>query len=133
MDVFYVPPEHIEYVWGKCKDKISKALNKGAGRHYTEEFYKQQVMTGQMLMIVASEDDVVACGIISIQQYPNYKGLFIELLAGERLAEWINPVEEFLRQYRDQIGATTIEASCRPGLVAKLTNWQQSAVLMELR
>ena len=133
MRVVYVSPEHIDEVWGKCRPKILKAMSRGAGQHYTEDFYKKKVQNKEMLLIAAIESDVVACGVISVQEYPNHKGVYIELLAGERLDEWITHVEDFLRRYRDQIGATTIEASCRPGLVARLTNWRQSAVLMELK
>ena len=133
MEVSYVPPPAVDAVWESLRPQILKALSKGQGRHYTEEFYKSNLMNGQMLMLAAADGSLVACGILSIQDRPGGLVVFVELLAGERMGDWLPAVEDFLHKYKDQIGATTIEASCRPGLVKKLTNWRPVAVVMEMK
>lgn len=79
------------------------------------------------------DEKVVGGGILSVQQMPRGKKIFIEMLAGERLDEWLEEIERLVKEYATEIGATTIEASCRPGLVKKLTRWQPVATLMRLK
>lgn len=133
MQISFVPAESVDSVWETFRPQILKALTKGAGEHQTEEFFREQVKSGAMVMLIAHDDGPIACGILSVINYTKHKVLFIELLAGKDLDSWLPSVETILKQYRDQIGATTIEASCRPGFVKKLANWQRKAVLMELR
>jgi hypothetical protein len=132
MEIVYVPPEAVPEVWAKCLPEIEKALSVGAGQHYTADWYLDKLKTGEMVMLAAINPEVVACGILSIVEHPNHRVLFAELLAGRNIESWLPDLEPMLRKYRDHVGATTIEASCRPGLVRKLTNWRRKAVLMEL-
>lgn len=127
-----VTPESLDYVWHKLKPKIESALSTGAGRHFTESYYYNQVNSGTMQMWVFHDPDVIAAGILSVNEYPAGKVLFIELLAGEQLDRWLELVEPLLKEYAVQIGASTIEALCRPGLVKKLTRWRSVATLMRL-
>lgn len=127
-----VTPESLALVWQKMQPKIALALQSGAGEHYTQEYYYDQVNNGVMQMWVLHDDDVIACGILSVNEFPASKVLFIELLAGERLDEWLEEIEPLLKKYAAQIGATTIEALCRPGLVKKLSRWRNVATLMRL-
>src|SRR5688500_18778658 len=117
-----VPPESMDIVWQSVRPMIKKALRTGAGHHMTEQHYYDSVKDGSMFMWVYHEgSEIIAAGIFSIQQYPAHKTLFVELCAGKDLLSWLDKVEPLLKEYRDLIGATTIEASCRPGLVKKLT------------
>lgn len=127
-----VTPETLDYVWSKLQKKIQVALSIGAGSHFTEAYYYNQVKHGTMQMWVFHDPDVIAGGILSVNEYPAGKVLFIELMAGEQLDRWLEIVEPLLKEYAAQIGASTIEALCRPGLVKKLTRWRSAATLMRL-
>jgi hypothetical protein len=127
-----VTPESLDYVWHKLRPKIELALSTGAGSNFTESYYYNQVNSGIMQMWVFHDPDVIAAGILSVNEYPAGKVLFIELLAGEQLDRWLDLVEPLLKEYAVQIGASTIEALCRPGLVKKLTRWRSVATLMRL-
>lgn len=134
MIVSRVTPDSLDQVWTALRPEILKALSHGAGEHYTEDHYYTAVKSGAMAMWVGHEDShVIAGGILSVQQHPKHKTLFVELLAGAHLDAWLPQVETLLKEFRDLVGATTIEASCRPGLAKKLTGWKQKAILMELK
>lgn len=132
MQISIVTPETLPSVWSNLRPKILRALQQGAGQHYTEDYYYKNVNSGIMQMWVFHEESIIAGGILSVNEYPNNKTIVIELLAGERIDKWLDSVEPLLEEYAAQIGATTIEAFCRPGLVKKLTKWRPIATLMRL-
>jgi hypothetical protein len=132
MQAWHVTADLAPAMWQKFRPQALKALNHGAGRHMTEDYYLWALVNGQMTMIAVGESEPEAIGVFSTQDYPQGKVLFVELLAGQNLANWLPYIEPILIQYKDRIGATTIEASCRPGLAKKLTNWKRKAILMEL-
>jgi hypothetical protein len=128
-----VTADTLPQVWASLLPEIQEAMRGIAGR-IGEAAYYEAVRDGRMVMWVSHEDqDVVAGGILSVTEYPGEKVLFIELLAGRDLDKWLAEVEPLLKQYRDQVGATTIEALCRPGLTRKLKGWAVKAALMEFR
>jgi hypothetical protein len=133
MTISLVTPESLDLVWAALKPKIMEAMDGPAGR-YGEKFYYESVKDGLMSMWISSDGDkVVAGGILSVHQYPMERVLFIELLAGCNMDKWLEEVEPLLRQYQQQVGATTIEALCRPGLTRKLKGWSLKSALMEFR
>jgi hypothetical protein len=132
MQAWCVPADQTPALWAAFRPQFLKALSHGAGQHYTESYYLDALAKGQMAMIAVGDSDPEAVGVFSTQIYPNGKTLFVELLAGRNLAGWLPFIEPILKQYKDRIGATTIEASCRPGLARRLARWKCKAVLMEL-
>ncbi len=132
MSVSLITAETLPVVWEQFRPKIQEALSGGMGDHYSEAYYYQEVLSGRMMMWAMHESEIMAVGIVSVNEFPIGKSLFIELLAGSQLDTWLDEVEPLLKEYARQIGATTIEASCRPGLAKKLKNWRQVAILMRL-
>lgn len=129
-----VTPESLDLVWAALRPKILKALSVGAGTNQTEEHYKGSIKSGSMQMWAVHEGEkVIGGGILSLNEMPRGKVVFIEMLAGERMNEWLDEIESLVKRYATEVGATTIEASCRPGLVKKLTRWQPIATLMRLK
>ncbi len=134
MKISRVDASTLDYVWQSLRPQIQSALSKGAGQHMTEAHYFEQVKTGAMVMWVGHEgDQIIAGGILSIQQHPAQTALFVELLAGKNIDQWLSQVEPLLHEFKQAVGATTIEALCRPGLAKKLTRWSHKASLMELK
>lgn len=129
-----VPNESIDLVWNTLLPQIEKALSCGMGDGETKESLLEGVKDGSMFMIVAHEgDDIYAGGVLSVQEHPNKKTLFVELLAGKDLDKWIEESDDTLKRIKDEIKADCIEASCRPGLTKRLKNWKTKATIMELR
>lgn len=128
-----IDPKAIDNVWDKLFPMIERGLRHGAGDGYTSDDVYAALKNKTMTMLVVHEDDnIIACAIVSVAQYPSKKTLFIELLAGRDMDSWLPEGEVVLKKYRDSIGADTIEASCRFGLAKRLTRWKPKATLMEL-
>lgn len=133
MNISLVTPDTLPQVWADLLPEIQEAMKGVAGRIGAGAYY-DAVKDGRMSMWVSHEgQDVVAGGLLSVTEYPGEKVLFIELLAGRDLDKWLETVEPLLKQYKQQVGATTIEALCRPGLTRKLKGWTVKAALMEFR
>lgn len=84
-------------------------------------------------MWVIHDEYVRACVIVSVKEYPNKKTVFVELTAGKDLDVWIEELESTLRDYKEHVGAQTIEACMRTGLMKRLNNWRTKAILAELQ
>jgi hypothetical protein len=133
VNISLVTPDTLPQVWAALLPEIQEAMKGMAGR-IGEQAYYEAVRDGRMSMWVSHEtNEVVAGGILSITEYPGEKVIFIELLAGRDLDRWLETVEPLLKQYKQQVGATTIEALCRPGLTRKLKGWTVKAALMEFK
>jgi hypothetical protein len=133
VNISLVTPDTLPQVWAALLPEIRSAMDGLAGRA-GEQAYYDAVNDGRMSMWVSHEGaEIVAGGIFAVHEYPREKVLFIELLAGRDLDKWLETVEPLLKQYKEQVGATTIEALCRPGLTRKLKGWTVKAALMEFK
>jgi hypothetical protein len=122
-------PQSLASTWSELRPQIQKALSKGAGDSTTEEYLFQMVLSGMAQAWVVGEVDALL--LVSIHEHPNKKTVFVEICAGKDMDSWLPEVEEKLRDYRDIIGADTIEMCGRRGFT-KLSNWRVKAYLMEL-
>ena len=133
MQISRLDPADVDGVWPLLREKILKFLETPAGQRMTEAYYYSGATSGDLVTWIGHEGhEVVAAGFLSVTQYPNQKILFIALIVGDRLDEWLCLAEPLLHEFKQLVGASTIEALCRPGLVKKLKNWRKTAVLMEL-
>lgn len=87
------------------------------------------------LWVVHDGPDVKAGVVVSVTEHLAGRKVFVDLLAGEGMAEWVDMVERALCDYRDLVGAKCVEASCRKGLAKRLGSrgWKSKAVIMELK
>jgi hypothetical protein len=133
LQVSSVPPDQIDTVFLSCLPMIERALRHGAGDSVTVAQLYAEVKSEESRMWVIHDTDIVATLIWGVHEYPNKRTLFVEVIAGTRLDEWREMAEAHLRELADRIGADTIEASCRFGLMRKLKDsWRPKAVLMEM-
>jgi hypothetical protein len=120
-----------------CLPMIERALSHGAGDCITVGGLYRKCADGELSMWVVHEgDDIIACLILSVHQFEAKRTLFVEILAGRGMDDWIGNVEPLLADCAALLGADTIEASCRLGLARRLVKrgtWKQKAVLMEMR
>lgn len=133
--ISHVPPESVNTVWASLEPMIKKGLSHGQGDGSSGEPLKQAVINGESMMWVVHEGEHIKAGIVlSVLDGETGKSVFIELLAGNRMHEWVDEVEELLQRYRDYVGAKCIEASCRPGLAKRLMErgWKRKAIVVEL-
>lgn len=124
----------VETIWPQVADAVARALRTGQGDATTIEDVKRSAKQGDSVIWAAHEGDTVK-GIVafSILQNAANRVLFVEMLAGVDLPSWIDDMERLLADCRDLIGADTIEASCRDGMVRILgrRGWRRKATIME--
>lgn len=95
------------------------------------EHLYEQIKLGKMGMWVIHNPEIKACAIYSILEHPSKKTIFVEMLAGADLGSWIDEVQDAVRKMKREIGADTIEASCRKGMTQVLSKWQVKSYIME--
>lgn len=133
VEVSQVPPELAPAIWERMLPKIRKGLKAGGGDCTTPEYMLSEILSGRMSMWAVHTDDVIAVVVVSVEQMPEKRVLFVELVAGERLDLWLTKINSLLRDYRDIVGADCVRALCRDGMTKALaSSWRRKATLMEL-
>ena len=135
LSVSRVEPEQIPGVFLEVEPMIERALSHGQGDTTNKAELVNGLLSGDLVMWAVHEgDDITAALILSVREYPNKTTLYVELVAGRSLDEWIDDIEGLLRDFAYMRGIDTIEASCRKGLARRLKRrgWNTKAVIMEL-
>jgi len=115
---------------------IERGLRHGEGDTITAEFIRLSLLAGEMQAWAISEkgcDGILAVLVFRILCDERGRRLYVVMLAGVRMAEWVEEVEQMLIDYKDIIGARCIRASCRVGLARILgkRGWTRQSVIME--
>lgn len=135
MQVSRVTPESVGYVWQQILPMVERALAHGAGDCTSADHVLAAIQRGDNeLWAIHRSSKIVAGLVISVQRHPAKTTLHVELCAGRDLDDWIEKIEGLLMEYRDLIGADTVEATCRAGLAKRLRKrgWGAKATIMEL-
>lgn len=136
LSVSDVPPELVDHVWIAQRKNIERGLRHGQGDATTSNEMLASIKQGRLqLWAVHRGGDIQAVVVISLIRKPTNTKLFVHLIAGEKLGEWSDQVQGLLIDFRELLGASCIEASCRPGLAEYLSKkgWSKKAIVMELR
>lgn len=136
-----VEPTTVAYIWPHVVPMIERGLRHGQGDATTSDMLRHRVTSGQMLMWAFHRggdirvENILGVIILSVHQHATGKKLFVEMLAGRDYKAWQDELTQLLLDFRDIVGATCIEASCRKGLIKPLSElgWRQKSVIMELR
>lgn len=135
LEVRAVLPETAVQAWPAVEPLISSALRRGQGDESAPEHVLARVIKGESQMwVVVEGDEVVATTVLTVLDAPNTRKLSVDILAGVGMPRWVDRLEELIVRFMRTVNATCIEASCRPGLAARLKQrgWRQKAVIMEL-
>ena len=130
-----VPVNQLPYVWPQILPMIEKGLSHGQGDTYDSDTIYRDILEGKSSLWVVHEGEDVQAGVVfTVITHPKAKKVFVEILAGKNMESWVDQLEGLLSDYKDLIGASCIEASCRKGLAKRLSNrgWKTKAIIMEL-
>lgn len=114
---------------------VEKGLSHGQGDETSVDHMKDAIKAGHMAMWVVHEgDDIKAALVLSLVETVNGRKVWVEMLAGENMDEWVRDLQDMLVMFRDYVGGHCIEASCREGLAKYLKGlgWKRKAVIMTL-
>lgn len=137
MLISHVMPEDLDVVWSELEPQIMRGLTHGQGDECYPELMKAQILDERMqLWAIQNEEHELRAGVVVSVRDSKTRKVWVELLAGEDIDEWASDLEDTLRTFKERIGASTIEASCRLGLAKYLqtrgTGWKRKAIVMEL-
>lgn len=119
----------IDMVWVQLQEPIRRALRHGAGSRTNEQKLRSKLKLGQAHMWVVHEADrLLGAVVVSVCSYPVRQVVCVDLVAGVEADRWQSMVEDLLADFRDLIGADSVEAYCRKGLVKKLSGDRKSVV-----
>jgi len=125
----------VDHVFAQLQREIARGLRQVTGFPTSSAYLRDAVTRGEMaLWIVQRDSELLAAVVLSVRRSSSHTALVVELAAGRELDLWVDEIEQLLRDYRDLVGAASIEALCRGGLARRLSKrWRRKAVLMELR
>ena len=130
----YVTAEGTPLAWEHIADGVRKGLERGCGDSMTEAWLRKVLQSGDAQLWVRVEDDSSITGSIILAVVDREKGKAIEVLM--TTGDWWKDsmAMDKLKAYAQQIGAYTVEAIVRNGVVGRLTaeGWRQKAVVMDL-
>lgn len=136
--ISHVLPEQLDLVWNELEPQIIRGLTHGQGDECYPELMKAQILNERMQLwaIQDEEQRELRAGVVVSVRDSKTRKVWVELLAGENIDEWASDLEDTLRTFKERVGASTIEASCRLGLAKYLqsrgTGWKRKAIVMEL-
>jgi len=132
----YVYKDDVENVWPSVSGLMDRGLKRGMGDSLgdTEIFDRLIEGTLEMWALIDGDDKVLGGMVLERAQRANGPVITVMMYAGEGSDEARDTGSELLREYADKIGAYTVEAFVRPGLVPRLKNsgWRRKAIVMEL-
>lgn len=134
MMISAVPASLVDDIFDRLQSQVTKALSHGQADGTTEIEMRLAVKAGQMQMWAMHDDEqVYAAMVLSVTQHSTGRKIFVELLAGKNIDDWVADLEALLVDYKELVGAMCIESSCRVGLAKYLKGrgWKTKAVIME--
>lgn len=135
LSVKTVPPGSVGLVWQHVLPMIRRGLARGEGDSTTSDILRIDVERGdKILWAVTDGDEILAAVILNIVQHPAKRTLFVVLVAGKDMHRWLGMIQDLLLDFKDLVGADTVEASVRDGLTRWLskTGWKRKATIMQL-
>lgn len=105
-----VPPQVVDVVWPQAKDMLEKAVETTFGVYDINSIYSGLESGEYLLWLVTDETKPIAAITTRICQYPSGKrGLAMDWIGGERMAEWLPMAQETIQRYAKDNGCTHLE------------------------
>lgn len=120
LKVFQFTGEAAISIWPEVTPLVDLGLAQGCGEKNSDDLL-QGVISGQLQLFVARDKDKVhAVMITAILQYPQYKTIFIETMAGRGLVKMIKEYWPIFTLWAKDNGAIAIEGTTRPSVTRLL-------------
>jgi hypothetical protein len=130
-----VPPDQVQLVWPTLGPIIERTFVRAEGDAGAAREMLQKILAGEWKLWAIVRDGETQAGLVfSVQQAGLDRKVWVHMLAGVNMHEWAAELQQLLLDFRVLVGASSIKASCRPGLARflKSLGWKRKAILMEL-
>ena len=130
-----VPTQFVNKIWEKVEPFIKSAEEKFGGSEYTTEQIKVYLVTGQMMLLVAADDDLKIHGAATVSyiNYPNDRVAFVTSIGGKLVS---NP-ETFVQMSEifKANGATKVQGVAKEAVARlwKRFGFENKATLVEIK
>jgi hypothetical protein len=130
-----VPVQLVNQVWSKVEPFIKSAEEKFGGSEYTTEQIKVYLVTGQMMLLVATDENVEIHGAatVSFINYPNDRVAFVTSIGGKLVTspETFAQMAELFKKN----GATKIQGMAKEAVARlwKRFGFEEKAILVEVK
>lgn len=136
MRIAYVRPDNVGATWPLIKDQMIRVCETTGGRR-TPAKVLAELMQNQSSLWVAEEDGEVAAFFTTrIIDYDAVRILGIELIAGDRIDEWVEEGLETFMKFAQDNGCAGIEGYGRGRAWARKLSkhgWKDVASMVEIR
>ena len=130
-----VPVQLVNQVWSRVEPFIKSAEEKFGGSEYTTEQIKVYLVTGQMMLLVATDDnaEIHGAATVSFINYPNDRVAFVTAIGGKLVTS-----PETFAQMSDVFkanGATKIPGMAKEAVARlwKRFGFEEKAILVEVK
>jgi hypothetical protein len=130
-----VPTQFVNQIWEKVEPFIKSAEEKFGSSEYTTEQLKVYLVTGQMMLLVAADDNLEIHGAVTVSyiNYPNDRVAFVTSIGGKLVS---NP-ETFaqMSEIFKANGATKIQGAAKEAVARlwKRFGFEEKAILVEVK
>ena len=116
MNISFVPPKHVDDVWGVVEGILAPAVILTNGRYMVEDV-RVAAKFGDMQLWIAfdSENKIIGCGVTAISEYPSRRLLTVLFIAGSNFRSWRNEMIEILSRWGRDNQCSGLEAYGRNG------------------
>ncbi len=130
-----VPTQLVNQLWSKVEPFIKSAEEKFGNSEYTTEQIKVYLVTGQMMLLVATDDnsEIHGAATVSFINYPSDRVAFVTSIGGKLVT---NP--ETFAQMSEVFkvnGATKIQGAAKEAVARlwKRFGFEEKAILVEVK
>ena len=130
-----VPVQLINQIWSKVEPFIKNAEEKFGGSEYTTEQIKVYLVTGQMMLLVATDEnaEIHGAATVSFISYPNDRVAFVTAIGGKLVTspETFAQMSEIFKSN----GATKIQGMAKEAVARlwKRFGFEEKAILVEVK
>ena len=130
-----VPTQLVNQIWSKVEPFIKSAEEKFGGSEYTTEQIKVYLVTGQMMLLVATNEnnEVHGAATVSYINYPNDRVAFITSIGGKLVTspDTFAQMSEIFKAN----GATKIQGVAKEAVARLLKSFgfEEKAILVEVK
>ena len=130
-----VPVQLVNQIWSKVEPFIKSAEEKFGGSEYTTEQIKVYLVTGQMMLLVATNEnnEIHGAATVSYINYPNDRVAFITSIGG-KLVTSPDTFAQMSKIFKAN-GATKIQGVAKEAVARlwKRFGFEEKAILVEVK
>ena len=130
-----VPVQLVNQIWSKVEPFIKSAEEKFGGSEYTTDQIKVYLVTGQMMLLVAADENLEIHGAATVSyiNYPNDRVAFVTSIGGKLVTspETFAQMAEVFKAN----GATKIQGAAKEAVARlwKRFGFEEKAILVEVK